>query len=87
MTDFSKISTPRGVARAMTPLTPAYNVDVSFGSSPGGGSGWMGPLQPMRPIAPPEVAGRAWDYVPGYNLNTTPRPLLCTYHWSILPER
>lgn len=28
----------------------------------------------MPPVAPPEVAGRAFDYPTSYNLNTTPRP-------------
>ncbi|MGN8097172.1 hypothetical protein [Methylobacterium sp. 22177] len=27
----------------------------------------------MRPLAPAEVAGRRFDYPPGYNLNTTAR--------------
>lgn len=34
---------------------------------------WFGPLQPLQPIAPPEVAGRRFDYPTGYNLNYTPR--------------
>ena len=72
--DFLKVSTPRGDGRSMTALTP-NNVSVSFGSpSAAPGQDWFGPRQPLTPIAPPEVAGRAWDYVPGYNLNTQPRP-------------
>jgi hypothetical protein len=68
-----KIETPRGTARSMTTLSPA-SVQVTYSDGAGQGSDWFGPLQPLRPIAPPEVAGRALDYVPGYNLNTTPRP-------------
>lgn len=34
---------------------------------------WFGPNQPIAPVAPPEVAGRAWDYATGFNLNYTPR--------------
>lgn len=37
------------------------------------GSNWFGPQRPLAPIAPPEVAGRGWDYPPGYNLVTRPR--------------
>lgn len=33
----------------------------------------MGPGAPPAPLAGAEVAGRALDYVPGFNLNTTPR--------------
>ena len=35
---------------------------------------WMSPQQPLKPIAPDTVTGRLWDYQPGYNLNTSPRP-------------
>jgi hypothetical protein len=34
---------------------------------------WFGPMQPLKPMAPPEVKGRAWDYPVGANLNYTPR--------------
>lgn len=34
---------------------------------------WFGPLQPLSPLAPPEVAGRQWDYPVGANLNYRPR--------------
>lgn len=68
-TDFSKIVTPRGEARSMTPLAPT-SVGVTYGDA---GSSWFGPLAPMKPIAPPEVAGRSWDYATGYNLNSSPR--------------
>jgi hypothetical protein len=35
--------------------------------------GWFGPEQPLDPVAPASVAGRAFDYPFGYNLNTEPR--------------
>lgn len=35
---------------------------------------WMGPMQPLQPIAQqPDVVGRAWDYPVGFNIQTTPR--------------
>lgn len=34
---------------------------------------WFGPLDPLKPIAPPDVAGRRFDFPPGYNLVTRPR--------------
>jgi hypothetical protein len=34
---------------------------------------WFGPLQPLQPMAPPEVKGRRWDYPFGANLNYIPR--------------
>jgi Phage portal protein len=34
---------------------------------------WFGPLQPLAPMAPPEVKGRRWDYPFGANLNYIPR--------------
>ncbi len=34
---------------------------------------WFGPSQPLQPVAPPEVAGRQWDYPFGANLNYIPR--------------
>lgn len=34
---------------------------------------WFGPNEPMKPVAPPETAGRAFDYPAGYNLNQKPR--------------
>jgi hypothetical protein len=75
MTDeLDKVATLRGEGRSMTSLKP-YDVNVSYGnqSPPGTGADWFGPLTPIHPIAPPEVAGRAWDYIPGYNLATQPR--------------
>jgi len=77
MTDeLDKIATPRGEGRSVTNLKP-YDVSVSFGypiAAPGQGSDWFGPLTPMTPMAPPEVAGRQFDFQTGYNLATTPRP-------------
>lgn len=74
--DLNKVSTPReNGARSMTELSP-YNVTYGYpaADAPGLGGDWMGPLQPMHPVAPPEVAGRQFDYPVGYNLNVTPRP-------------
>lgn len=34
---------------------------------------WFGPLQPLPPMAPPDVKGRAFDYLYGYNLSYIPR--------------
>jgi hypothetical protein len=71
--ELDKIATPRGDGRSMTSLKPT-DVNVSYNQSPPGeGSDWFGPQQPMRPIAPPEVAGRQFDYRPGFNLSTEPR--------------
>jgi portal protein/CDI toxin RNase A-like protein len=48
-------------------------VTSSNGIARGSGADWFGPLDPMRPIAPPDVAGRRFDFPPGYNLITRPR--------------
>ncbi len=34
---------------------------------------WFGPMQPLPPVAPPEVKGRAFDYPTGVNLSYIPR--------------
>src|SRR5580692_3946195 len=34
---------------------------------------WFGPLQPLKPMAPPEVKGRQFDYSFGANVSYTPR--------------
>ena len=34
---------------------------------------WFSPLKPLDPVAPPEVAGRQYDYQFGQNLNYKPR--------------
>ncbi|WP_051657157.1 phage portal protein [Acidiphilium angustum] len=45
------------------------NLDVRARQEP-----WMGPSQPLEPMAPrADVAGREWDYPVGYNINTRPR--------------
>ena len=36
-------------------------------------STWFGPMQPLPPVAPPEVKGRAFDYPTGVNLSYIPR--------------
>ncbi len=59
----------------------AYRIQYQWGPSgystgivQGTGADWFGPLNPMNPVAPPEVAGRVWDFPSGYNLELTPRP-------------
>ena len=46
---------------------------ASSGIARGTGADWFGPLNPLTPIAPPDVAGRRFDFPPGYNLVTRPR--------------
>lgn len=58
-------------------------VSVTYGIPPaagtpgsivtGTGADWFGPLNPIAPIAPPDVKGRILDYPSGYNLNVRPR--------------
>ena len=59
MTELDKISTPRGDGWSMTELNPGYPT-----AAPGTSQDWFGPLAPMQPIAPPQTAGRAFDFVP-----------------------
>ena len=40
---------------------------------PDSGASWFGPLAPQPPAAPPDVAGRRFDYPAGFNLQTRPR--------------
>lgn len=65
----------RGAGEKSWPLSP-YEVNVSFARSEAAGeaANWFGPLEPITPLAPMEVAGRQWDYPAGYNLSTLSRP-------------
>ena len=62
------------VRRALPPSVFARLADatryVITGVSP---ETWFGPLQPLAPMAPPEVKGRQWDFPFGANLNYVPR--------------
>jgi hypothetical protein len=62
--------------RQTMPPSP-YQIQVSYGAfggiARGTGADWFGPLDPLKPIAPPDVAGRRFDFPPGYNLVTQPR--------------
>lgn len=65
----------RAAGRASWTLDP-YQVSVSFAprqSTAQGAADWFGPLDPVAPGAPPEVAGRQWDYQSGFNLAVQPR--------------
>jgi HK97 family phage portal protein len=68
------------VTRLSTPTQAGQYVveyGVPVGNTPGIQTGepqdWFGPLNPIGPSAPPEVAGRQFDFPSGYNLNIFPR--------------
>lgn len=75
------VDTPRGPAASMTPVdfgsAYAQSINVRYEASQGivrgTGADWFGPLNPQAPSAPPQVAGRAWNFIPGFNLQTKPR--------------
>ena len=76
----------RGAGQPSWPLSP-YQIQLSYSASQnppsqttpsigiarGSGADWFGPLNPLTPIAPPDIAGRRFDFPPGYNLVTRPR--------------
>jgi Phage portal protein len=69
----------RGAGQPSWPLSP-QQVNVTYDASPSGsgiargsGADWFGPLDPLKPIAPPDVAGRRFDFPVGYNLTIRPR--------------
>jgi hypothetical protein len=82
MSELNRSDAP-GVSASQPAWPPSpYNIRVSYGASQsptssgiarGSGADWFGPLDPMTPIAPPDVAGRRFDFPPGYNLVTRPR--------------
>lgn len=62
-----------GRAIALNPQSyQGVQVGVTYGID-GKGANWFGPGAPMSPQAPPEVAGRAFDFPQGVNLLTTTR--------------
>ena len=46
---------------------------LGYAVSGGEAASWFGPQAPLPPAAPPEVAGRQFDYPFGFNLAVTPR--------------
>lgn len=64
--------TPLDQGGAMVVAPPNYQ-DPSAGIVQHTGADWFGPQNPQRPTAPPEVAGRRFDYQSGYNLWSMPR--------------
>ena len=62
----------RGAGQPQWSLAP-MNMTLSFGQTIGSGSDWFGPLNPLKPSAPAQVAGRTWDFPTGYNIATQPR--------------
>ncbi|WP_158810106.1 phage portal protein [Beijerinckia sp. L45] len=73
----------RGAGQRQWSLNP-YEVSLSFAARQGAASAqsaasWFGPLDPIAPGAPADVAGRQWDYPAGYNLWLQPRPEAVTF--------
>ena len=73
----------RGAGQRQWSLNP-YEVSLSFASRQNAAqadpaAAWFGPLDPIAPGAPADVAGRQWDYPAGYNLWLQPRPEAVTF--------
>ncbi len=68
-----QIQVSYGPSPLPNPPPPAGEGRVWAGISRGTGADWFGPLNPLTPIAPPDVTGRRFDFPAGYNLNTRPR--------------
>jgi hypothetical protein len=49
----------------------------------GPGADWFGPAAPQPPGAPPQVAGRQFDFPPGFNLQTRPRAYEPIGFWEL----
>ncbi len=64
----------RGGGREVALPDSAGNaIGQTYGNS-GAGSQWFGPGTPMSPQAPPQVAGRQFDFPQGVNTFTSTRP-------------
>jgi hypothetical protein len=78
---------PNGPGNPYSLQYSGYGYTYPGGYSPGIVTGtpadWFGPLNPMSPSAPPEVAGRIFDFPSGYNLDTTPRPYEPIQFWQL----
>jgi hypothetical protein len=64
---------PGSTVISLDPASVGRNVtryDQGAGSD---AANWFGPLDPMQPTAPADVAGRILDYPVGYNLSQQPR--------------
>lgn len=59
----------KAAADALSPIFRPAGTTID-GIQPGD---WNSPQQPIRPIAPPNMGVRQWDFRPGINLTFTPR--------------
>jgi hypothetical protein len=57
----------------LSPTSVQVSYSGSYGQAQGQGASWFGPGKTMLPTAPPEVAGRQWDFEYSRNLLITPR--------------
>ncbi len=63
----------RGAGQPQWSLTTTVGYGVPYQGGAGNGSNWFGPGQALAPVAPPEVAGRTFDFDFAYNLQVRPR--------------
>lgn len=70
--DTQNIGTRTSLVTAGGPYSLNYG-NSGAGIVQGNGADWFGPLNPMAPVAPPEVKGRIFDIPTGFNLNVRPR--------------
>jgi hypothetical protein len=72
--DLSAMAANGGVDPRSNPtIGPGNQKPLAPVQQPGGAS-WLGPGEPITPLAPDEVKGRRWDYQPYYNVTIEPRP-------------
>src|SRR4051812_42393523 len=62
-----------GTATPIAPGIVARVANAVRGAIRGVQEAWFGPAEPMQPVAPEEVRGRAFDYPFGFNLTSEPR--------------
>ncbi len=57
----------------LPPGAVSVPIDAAVARRVAGPDAWFGPLDPLPPVAPPEIAGRQFDYPAGWNLLVQPR--------------
>lgn len=62
-------------ARSVTPVDASFmeRIGMAVRFVFNGKTEWFGPREPLKPVAPEDVKGRAFDFQTGINVNTQPR--------------